>query len=120
MHKRYGSFGRYYEITADLIRTGLFSGLAHPDSIKCFHHYPSYDMMETYFKIAALLNEKDMWAEQSGGLALNYGFHEIGMGSNMLKAFKRSGVKILTASDAHRPEHAGANIARLQKLVDEA
>lgn len=112
------AYRRYYEIMSDLIETGLFNGLAHPDSIKCFNKYPSYDLIETYIKIAALLKKYNVYAEQSGGLALNYNFPELGMNSVMLRVFKQGGVKIMTASDAHKPEHTGANIKELQQLVN--
>ncbi len=113
-----GVYGRYYEIMLELAGSSLFSGLAHPDSIKCFGHYPSKDMSETYTALAKVLNKSGMYAEQSGGLALNYGFPELGMNREMLRIFKANNVKILTASDAHRPEHAGANIKELEKALD--
>ena len=34
-------FKRYYEISIDLANSGLFDGIAHPDSIKLFGHRPS-------------------------------------------------------------------------------
>ncbi len=112
------TYKRYYEIMKDLIQTGLFIGLAHPDSIKCFGYYPGYDLLDTYNEISILLNKQGMYAEQSGGLALNYGFSELGMNRIMLKTFKQNNVKIMTASDAHKPEHIGMNIEKLQKLID--
>lgn len=111
-------YKRYYEIMADLIETKLFGGVAHPDSIKCFQHYPSYDLRDTYIGIAYLLNSSHMYAEQSGGLALNYGVPELGMNKVMLEVFKENNVKLRTASDAHKPEHAGANIYELQRLIE--
>jgi len=111
-------YKRYYEIMADLIVTEIFDGLAHPDSIKCFKCYPSHDLKDTYIRIANLLNKSQMYAEQSGGLALNYGFSELGMNKVMLEVFKANNVKIRTASDAHKPEHVGANIYELQQLIE--
>lgn len=112
------AYRRYYDIMADLVETKIFDGLAHPDSIKCFQCYPSYELKDTYIKIANLLNTSQMYAEQSGGLALNYGFSELGMNKVMLEVFKESNVNIMTASDAHKPEHAGANIYELQQLIE--
>ena len=71
-----------------LVKSGLFSGVAHPDSIKCFHHYPTQDLTDTYRLLADELKAHDMYAEQSGGLALNYGFEELGMNPTMLHIFK--------------------------------
>lgn len=111
-------YRRYYEIMNYLIESNLFSGVAHPDSIKCFGHYPSQDMDSTYKALAEALNKAGMFAEQSGGLALNYGHPELGMNPGMLKILKTNNVCILTASDAHIPEHAGANIKELQSILD--
>lgn len=103
-------YKRYYEIMKSLIKSRLFNTVAHPDSIKCFGHYPSFDLTETYIEIADLLNKYDMYAEQSGGLYLNYGYHEFGMNSKMYNIFKKKNVKKYTASDAHRPEDTGRYI----------
>ncbi|MDF2988925.1 MAG: histidinol phosphate phosphatase HisJ family [Eubacterium sp.] len=104
---------RYYELMKSLIKSGLFNNLAHPDSIKCFGHLPNVDLTETYEEIACLLNQYDMYAEQSGGLYLNYGFPELGMNQKMLSIFKNKNVKLLTASDAHRPEDTGKFIKEM-------
>lgn len=113
-----GAYTGYYETMHKLIGSGLFSGVAHPDSIKCFGHYPSKAMNDTYNALAEALNKAGMYAEQSGGLVLNYGTAELGMNPAMLKIFKSHNVRILTASDAHVPEHAGANIKELQAILD--
>jgi histidinol-phosphatase (PHP family) len=112
------AYRRYYEIMHQLIASKLFNGVAHPDSIKCFGHYPSQDLSGTYTALAEALNKAGMYAEQSGGLALNYGFQELGMNPRMLKIFKANNVRVLTASDAHRPEHAGVNIRELQSILN--
>ncbi len=49
---------------------------------------------------------------------LNYGHSELGMNKVMLEVFKKNNVKIRTASDAHKPEHAGVNIYELQQLIE--
>lgn len=103
-------YKRYYEIMKNLIKSGLFNTVAHPDSIKCFEYYPSYDLTQTYEEIADLLNKYNMYAEQSAGLYLNYGHQELGMNKKMYEIFKKKNVKIYTASDAHRPEDVGKYI----------
>jgi len=109
---------RYYEIMEKLIESGLFTGVAHPDSIKAFGHKPSFNLEDIYGKIAERLNKHNMYAEQSGGLYLNYSNNcELGMNETMLKVFTDKSVRILTASDAHRPEDVGANIMELQNLA---
>ena len=99
-----------------LIKSNLFNTVAHPDSIKCFGKHPSFDLKETYMEIANLLNEYNMYAEQSAGLHLNYGCTELGMNKEMYEIFKRKNVKIHTASDAHRPEDVGKYIKELRNF----
>ncbi len=107
----------YYALMLQMVKTGLFSGVAHPDSIKCFHHYPTGDFSAVYRELADELNARGMYAEQSGGLALNYGFEERGMNRTMLDIFRSRNVAIRFASDAHRPEDVGANIAEMQSAL---
>lgn len=112
------TYQRYYEMMQHLIKSRLFTGLAHPDSIKAFGHKPSYDLTDTYNSLADLLLQTNMYAEQSGGLNLNYSKDcELGMNAQMVHIFKEKGVKILTASDAHCPQDVGANISKLLSLL---
>ena len=100
-----------------LVKSGLFSGVAHPDSIKCFHHYPKDDLTPVYRLLADELNAHHMYAEQSGGLALNHGFEELGMNQTMLQVFKDKNVTLRFALDAHKPEDVGANILKMQAAL---
>ncbi|BCN30491.1 PHP domain-containing protein [Anaeromicropila herbilytica] len=112
------TYRRYYELMKSLIKSDLFTGVAHPDSIKAFGYKPSYELLNTYEEIASLLCKHDMYAEQSGGLHLNYSEScELGMNKTMLNVFKERGVRILTASDAHSPENVGAYIRELQGML---
>lgn len=106
-------YKRYYEIMESLIKSRLFDIVAHPDSIKCFGNIPAYDLSQTYVRIADLLNKYGMYAEQSVGLRINYGFHELGMNKKMLDIFNSRGVRIITVSDAHRPEDVGRFIKEM-------
>ena len=58
-----------------------------------------------------------MYAEQSGGLTLNYRFEELGMNKTLLNVFINKNVDIRFASDAHKPEDVGANILEMQAIV---
>ena len=107
-------YKQYYDLMLALANSGLFTGLAHPDSIKCFNFLPSSDLTSNYILLADALNGHNMYAEQSGGLALNYGYPEMGMNKTMLNIFKNKNVKIQFASDAHKPEDVGKNILEMQ------
>ena len=50
-------YQRYYDLVFQLIESDLFTQLAHPDTIKLFRIYPSYDLMPTYQKMAEFLKK---------------------------------------------------------------
>jgi len=112
-------YRRYYDIMCDLCESGLFTGLAHPDSIKCFGCTPAYDVTDSYHKLALLLCKYGMYAENSGGLRLNYDPKlELGMNRQLLDVFRQNGVTIYTASDAHKQIDTGANIRELEGMLN--
>ena len=111
-------YKRYYEIMFQLCESGLFSGLAHPDSIKCFGYKPNMDLTEYYNKLAILLNKHGMYAENSGGLRLNYSPElELGLNPQLLSVLEKNKVQIETASDAHKQSDVGANIRELERMI---
>ncbi|MGN0507501.1 MAG: PHP domain-containing protein [Lachnospiraceae bacterium] len=111
-------YKRYYEIMFRLCESGLFTGLAHPDSIKCFGYKPDIDLTEYYEKLAVLLNKHGMYAENSGGLRLNYSPNiELGLNSQLLSVLRKNNVQIETASDAHRQIDVGVNIPELENML---
>lgn len=62
-----------------LVNSGLFTGLAHPDSIKCFHFFPAGDLTPKYRLLADALNRHHMYAEQSRRARPELRFPEMGM-----------------------------------------
>lgn len=94
-------YKRYYEIMEHLIKSSLFTHLAHPDSIKIYGYKPSYDLTTTYEKIAKLLIKYHMTTENNTGFA-RYGFTNIGLDDKFLKILKKYQVVIYKASDAHK------------------
>lgn len=103
-------YRRYYEIALSLIRSGLFDRFAHPDQLKLAGRDPRYDLSDTYHKIAEALKQMDMYGENNSGIAYRYGHQDIGISDEMLKIFKEYKVKMITASDAHKPEDVGTLI----------
>lgn len=114
-------YKRYFNIMRELCDSKLFNGLAHPDSIKCFGYQQSYDLTDLYFELAHALNQNNMYAENSGGLRLNYNPDlELGLNRKFLRILKENNVVLMTASDAHRQSDVGANIKELQWIIDNA
>ena len=103
-------YRRYYEEVLSLIDSGLFDRLAHPDQIKMLQIDPGYDLSQAYEKIAAALKKQGMYAENNTGVHYRYGHPDIGDSDGLLDTFKKYGVKLICASDAHRPEDVGTDI----------
>ena len=101
----------YYELIFSLVKSDLFTQLAHPDTIKMFNYYPTYDLTPTYHQLADLLVEHNVKAENNTGCYYRYNHKDMGLCEELLKILKEHGVSMITASDAHQPDHVGTNIA---------
>ena len=74
--------------------------------------------MEIPQAIAVLLNKHGMYAENSGGLQLNYSSDiELGLNHQLLSILRKNNVQIETASDAHKQSDVGANIMELENML---
>lgn len=114
-------YQRYFEISMDLIKSGIYDGIAHPDCIKLFGHTPSFSLTEYYEEMAQALSARHMYAEQSSGISRRCpDTAGLGMDIDMLKRMKKYHVKIITVSDAHCPEDVGSKILELNRLIMEA
>lgn len=99
-------YRRFFELSVKLAECGVFDGLAHPDSIKLYGHAPTFGLEPYYDRLALALAGSGMYAEQNSGISRRTGA-EVGMSAGLLRAMREHGVKVLTASDAHRPEDVG-------------
>lgn len=108
-------YKRYYELVNDLVESNLFTQLAHPDTIKLFNYYPTYDLKETYHFLAESLVKHHMKAENNTGCYYRYGHKDKGLSDELLQIFKNHGVEIITASDAHKPNDVGTCIPDIWK-----
>ena len=104
-------YKRYYELVFKLIKSNLFTQLAHPDTIKMYNYYPSYDLNDTYIELAQLLNQHHMKAENNTGCYYRYHHSDMGLSDELLNIFKKYHVSMITASDAHKPSDVGTCIA---------
>ena len=105
---------RHAELSIDLAESGLYDVIAHPDSIKCFGYMPSEavrgELAARYTRLTRALREGGMAAEVSAGLANNYGRPGVGMEPGLFGAMRGAGVRLVKASDAHRPEDVGLRL----------
>lgn len=110
-------YQRYYNLMRTLVKSKLFTGLAHPNSLQCFGAYSVNNYDVEYNELAAALKENHMYIEESSGLAINYCDSRLGMNKEMLKAMQKNDVRILTASDAHVPQNVGRLIREMEELL---
>lgn len=97
----------YWQAVFSCAASGLFDRLAHPDTIKLFGIYPNYDQKPEYEKLSRLLKQYDVTAENNTGCYYRYDHPDLGLSDELLEVFKQHGVRMITASDAHRPEDVG-------------
>ena len=108
----------YYKLINEAIESKLFNIIAHPDSIKCFNYYPSFDQGDFLKEISINAKKNNMKMEQSCGLFNNYNHTLIGLNQQFLDILKFHDVEIITASDAHRPEDVGKNIKKAFEIMN--
>ena len=97
----------------DMICSDLFTQIGHPDQLKLFHYEPTYDLIPTYQRLAKLAKEHDVYMENNTGIHYRYGHEDMGTNPVFLDILKSNGVKIMTASDAHKPEDVGKLIKEI-------
>lgn len=113
-------YKRYYELVCQLIESDLFTQLAHPDTIKLFQIYPTYDLLPTYEMMAHLLNEHHMKAENNVGCYYRYNHPDLGLSDELLNVFIQNNVPIITTSDAHKPVDVGSYIKEAEERIKNA
>ena len=106
-------YKRFFEITYDLIKSKLFNHLAHPDAIKIFGFYPSFNLEKYYLKVAKLLKKNNMTTENNSGF-VRFGFSNYGLNKKFYEILKKYGVKILKSSDAHEYKFIGMKFNELK------
>lgn len=97
---------RYIELTYKLIQSNIFTHLAHPDALKIYGFYPSFDLTPYYEKVAKLLNEHNMSTEDNYGF-IRYGFNNYGIDKPFLNILNKEGVTVYKSSDAHDYKDVG-------------
>ena len=111
-------YRRYFEDSVSLAESGIFDGIGHPDSIKLFGHRPSFKLTEYYERLAEALAAGNMYADQnSGAYRRCAGTASLGMDEELLRILKQHNVRIITSSDAHRPEDVGYKIKELNDCI---
>lgn len=109
----------FFERSISLAESGIFNGIAHPDSIALYGHNPSFDLTDYYKKLAKSLGKNNMYAEENSGVYRRCPeTASLGMNGLMLSVMKENNVRVLTVSDAHCPEDVGDRIKEMEDFIN--
>lgn len=99
----------YFELWLAAVHSGLFDVMAHPDLVKKFGHFPSFDAIEIYRVCAQAAATSGVRIEVStAGLRKPVG--QLYPGPTLLEEFAAAGVPATVGSDAHEPTEVGYEI----------
>lgn len=110
-------YRRYYALVEQMMQSGLFTQIGHPDTIKLFDWWPAYDLQPTYERLARLAKEKHLKMEDNTGCYYRYHTKDLGLNDAFLKCLLACQVDIITASDAHYPRHVGAYLREAEAKI---
>ena len=110
-------YQRYYELLFQCVESGIFTQLAHPDTIKMFNYYPMYDLTNTYFQLAQLCNIHNVTVECNTGCYYRYNHKDMGLSDELLKILVSNNTRIITCSDAHRPDDVGSYVREVDEKI---
>lgn len=110
-------YQRYYVLVEQMMKSGLFTQIGHPDTIKLFDLWPTYSLDSTYERLAVLAKKHALKIEDNTGCYYRYHTKDLGLNDAFLKKLLNHQVTIITASDAHYPEHVGAYIKEANQHI---
>lgn len=103
-------YKRYFALENELVESGLFDMIAHPDLIRCHGLYPDYDLTDTYRTLCQKAKAHHVRMEMNTA-------RSIGMNSALLQIAKETGVTFSTGSDAHCPQRVGFGIPEATQRI---
>lgn len=103
-------YREYFNNSYKLVESDLFTQIGHPDTIKMFNIYPSYDLTDSFEKLAELCHKHNILVENNVGCYYRYHHKDMGLNDDVLKIFKKHQCKMITVSDAHYPKDVGSYI----------
>lgn len=113
---------RYFQTLGEAARSGLFDVLAHPDLVKVWGKgtpLPDGDLRRYYELAIEGIAESGIAVEVSTA-GLRKGAGEIYPAPALLEMCVEAGAPIALSSDAHVPEHVGADYDRALELLERA
>lgn len=99
-------YRQYFKDLDFMIKTKMFTFIAHPDLFKLFGVFPSFNLEPYYENLAKTLKEYNQETENNSGL-VRYGYPYPGLSDELIKTFLKYDVKFHKSSDAHKYEDIG-------------
>ncbi|HUS17171.1 MAG TPA: histidinol-phosphatase HisJ family protein [Chloroflexia bacterium] len=111
-------YEEYFGLVEAAARSGMFDIMAHLDLVKKFGHRATGDLRGLYAQVARTMAASEVCVEvNSAGLRKPVG--EIYPHIDLLRALYVAGVPVTLGSDAHQPDHVGADFATSLRLLRE-
>lgn len=111
-------YGQYFGLVQEMANTQLFDIVGHLDLAKKFNFRPKNDLNDLLLATVRTLAKSGMCIEiNTGGLRRTC--REIYPSRELLKMCFDEGLPITFGSDAHSPEHVGADFGKAVHLVKE-
>ncbi|WP_026694786.1 histidinol-phosphatase [Peribacillus kribbensis] len=114
-------YKKYFDQVVTLAESNLFDIIGHIDLVKIFNYIPSDEefLLEQYERATdALKNSKTCVEISTAGLRKPVG--KMYPDPVLLKMCRQKGIPIVLSSDAHFPEHVGADFDQAEQLAREA
>lgn len=112
-------YKKYFKTCESLIKSRLFDYAGHLDTIKIYSLYPTYDLKETYERLASLAYENNIIIENNVKVHYKYKNDDLGLNKDFLNAVKKHKCKMVASSDAHSPKEVGLLLDEAYKLIND-
>lgn len=113
-------WNRYFEVWCECVSSDMpFSVMSHPDLVKKFGLYPSFDPLPLYRMAAEALAESGRMVEVNTSGAY-YACNEMFPSPRLLAEFCRAGVPCTVGTDAHHPSLVARGIEEGYRVMYEA
>lgn len=104
-------YEEYFDLLVRAAGSGLYDVLAHPDLVKKFGHRPRRSPTPLYEKLVDAVAQAGIAIELSTA-GIRRGEKELYPAPEVMEMCAAEGIPITLASDAHYPEHIGADFNR--------
>ncbi|MDT8400549.1 MAG: histidinol-phosphatase [Bacteroidales bacterium] len=109
-------FEKYFRLVAQAASSGLFDFMAHPDLVRIFRYYPSYNAEPIYRELAGQLKKAGVAFEINTN-GMNKPLRDFYPDRRYLHIFREEGVPVLVNSDAHSPARLGQYFDAAYRLL---